>query len=70
MTTHAFDTVPLPLPSRGHKDTCGVCGGLMSEHPEAPENMRELLRDLAEALCDTSVVARALRDRLAKYLRP
>lgn len=68
MTAHPFDTVPLPSPSRKYRDTCGVCGGLISEHPEAPENMRELLRELADCLCGTKIVTHAQRNALLARL--
>src|SRR3954463_15504018 len=69
---HPFDSVML-YPGRGYRETCGVCGKLKSEHPEvqSADEMRRLLRELADCLCGLKIVNRvekqALLDRLAKY---
>lgn len=72
VSDHLFDRVML-FPGSGYRETCGVCGGLLKDHPEAPENMRELLRELADALCSgltAGPALTALLTRLAKYRSP
>jgi hypothetical protein len=58
------------------QDTCGVCGKPKSEHTEvqSADEMRGLLRELADCLCGLRIVNRAekqaLLDRLNKYRSP